>query len=57
MEEPAAKSESKKLNPETIKRMGRKFVFIPLILGVLIAQLKGTKALIPILIVGVLLTQ
>ena len=55
MEEPAVKPESQKLSPETIKKVGRRFAFIPLILGVLVAQWKGTKALVPILIVGVLL--
>jgi hypothetical protein len=56
MKKPDAKPENlQKLNAETIKKVGRRFAFIPLILGVLIAQWKGTKAFIPILIVGVLL--
>lgn len=55
MQELPKKSESKKLSPETIRKVGRKFAFIALILGVLVAQWKGIKALIPTLIVGVLL--
>lgn len=45
---------SQHLSQENIKKIGRKFIFLPLILGVFVAQWQGTKAIIPILIVGAL---
>lgn len=54
MKKPVAEQQSK-LTPEAIKKFGRRFAFIPLILGILVAQWKGTKVLIPTLIVGAIL--